>query len=251
MTAAAKPRLDRVCEGPIIITMSSPKHHLKGPGSPHYGEKISKVCVNCGAEFVVRYGLKARKVCSKPCHVRSQLILNHENARNTAAKFWARVGQPDPVTGCRLWLGGSDKDGYGKIKYEGRFRRAHQVAFELATGVAIPADRLVMHSCDTPPCCEPLHLTLGTNKNNMDDMLAKGRQAKGDRNSSRLRPERLQRGEEHHGSKLSDDDVRQIRALYGKGTKRAWSISAVSKRFNVSYQTIWRAATGRGWKHVV
>lgn len=78
------------------------------------------------------------------------------------------------TSACWLWMGAADPEGYGIIKVAGRARRLTRVAWEMAHG-PIPADLLVLHSCDNPPCIRPDHLMLGTQRANIRDMLAKGR----------------------------------------------------------------------------
>lgn len=65
---------------------------------------------------------------------------------------------PEPNTGCLLWLASCDQDGYGKLSIDGRTRRAHRVAYELAFGPVPPGLQLDHRACSTPCCINPLHL---------------------------------------------------------------------------------------------
>ena len=76
--------------------------------------------------------------------------------------------------GCLEWPGQRDKNGYGMIWNGHGPRRTHRLAWELTNGAA-PAGMQVLHRCDNPPCCNPEHLFLGTPKDNVVDMMAKGR----------------------------------------------------------------------------
>lgn len=93
-----------------------------------------------------------------------------------AESFWAKVdvGAADQ---CWLWKAGLNRPGgYGRIgSHRCGQKLAHRMAFELTHG-AIPKGMSVMHSCDTPRCCNPAHLSLGTHADNMRDMKRKGRQ---------------------------------------------------------------------------
>ena len=122
---------------------------------------------------------------------------------------------------------------------------AHRASWIMEFG-PIPDGLLVLHKCDVRNCVRPGHLFLGTYKDNMDDMYAKGRGPTGDKNGSRTRPQRRpfgdrngsrtcpesrQRGVEHYlhknpslvmgvrnpNSKLNDSEVALITYLYGKG----------------------------------
>lgn len=85
---------------------------------------------------------------------------------------------PEPNTGCWLWLRGMIKGGYGVVFKGSRSGRyAHRVSYELFVG-PIPDGIIVCHKCDTPLCCNPRHLFLGTVEDNMQDMVRKGRAAK-------------------------------------------------------------------------
>lgn len=84
---------------------------------------------------------------------------------------------PEPNSGCWLWeLGQARFDGNGVVKHNRRQRIAHRVSYEIFHG-PIPAGMFVCHKCDTPLCVNPDHLFLGTPKDNVDDMLRKGRAA--------------------------------------------------------------------------
>ena len=80
----------------------------------------------------------------------------------------------DKTDDCWEWKGWKDKDGYGGLSYKGVTYKAHRVSYELYSGIA-PGDKCVCHSCDNPSCVNPDHLWLGTQKENVHDMIAKGR----------------------------------------------------------------------------
>ena len=77
--------------------------------------------------------------------------------------------------GCWLWQGTVAGNGYGSLSHAGnRHYAAHRAAYEVFNG-DIPANLLVRHTCDTPLCCNPSHLILGTHSDNMKDSVARGR----------------------------------------------------------------------------
>jgi hypothetical protein len=76
---------------------------------------------------------------------------------------------------CWPWLGGTDGKGYGLINSAPNGEtRAHRAAWVHFNG-PIPEGKNVLHTCDNPPCCNPKHLFLGGQQENIDDMIAKGR----------------------------------------------------------------------------
>lgn len=81
---------------------------------------------------------------------------------------------PEPNTGCILYFGTLDKNGYGKIYYNKKHQRVHRLVYELKNG-KIPRENIIQHKCDTPSCCNIEHLELGTYKSNMVDKVNKGR----------------------------------------------------------------------------
>lgn len=86
---------------------------------------------------------------------------------------------PVPETGCWLWLVGWKRDKYGKVNKGGRaITEAHRMFYQHFNG-EIPSGLYVCHKCDTPSCCNPSHLFLGTHADNMADMVRKGRSRQG------------------------------------------------------------------------
>jgi len=84
------------------------------------------------------------------------------------------VGNKDE---CWLWTGAivSNSKPYGQVKVEGKNRLVHRVIYELYTGEELLDNVQVCHSCDNPRCCNPNHLWVGTNADNMLDKMIKGR----------------------------------------------------------------------------
>lgn len=94
----------------------------------------------------------------------------HADTWMTPARFWAKVDRGDD---CWEWTGIKDPNGYGRCGMFGE-TLAHRVAWKL-TREAIPGGLFVLHRCDNPPCCNPDHLFLGTQADNIADMDHKGR----------------------------------------------------------------------------
>lgn len=89
------------------------------------------------------------------------------------ARFWAKVERRG-LDDCWLWQASVINIGYGAFRIAHRTVRANRIAYFLATG-SDPLAALVCHSCDTPRCCNPRHLFLGSTGDNQRDKCAKGR----------------------------------------------------------------------------
>ena len=160
-----------------------------------YPSKVERTCLVCGKSFLTIPAAVQRgggKYCSRACYHKSQAI-------PLETHFRKGVGQTTE-NGCVLWAGIKDAKGRGII-YSSTHRRgkrvfsAHRVAWELAKG-AIPEGQCVPHTCDNPPCINVEHLFLGTQLENIADMVIK------DRSPNR---------------KLTPAEVRSIRRRYAEG----------------------------------
>jgi hypothetical protein len=183
---------------------------------------MSVVCPNCSRVFRRSLGTHVQK-----CGVDFEDI------------FWSRVDKNGP-NGCWLWTGTIRKtDGYGHFmhKYPGATklvtRKTHRLAWELLYGSIDPRLDLI-HSCDNPPCCNPAHLRLGTEKDNMQDCKAKGRNVFGERNRH---------------AKLTEAQVQSIRAEYWYKNGRS-NIRELAAKYGMSRITLTAIVSGRIWKHL-
>lgn len=160
--------------------------------------------------------------------------------------FWSKVN----VLGeneCWEWTAWKDKDGYGRLGLGNLKPYAHRVAWFLTNG-QIPLGKLVLHKCDNPPCANPRHLFTGTNKDNLIDAAKKGRTASGDKNGSRLHPEKLNpaRGESHWLSKLTKQDILCIRKRYFEGETQ----ESISEGFGITRAYVSEIVNRKRWTHI-
>jgi len=145
-----------------------------------------------------------------------------------AQKFWSRT----KIDGdCLIWIGCKFKSGYGKVNSGGRMLRANRVAWELLNG-PIPDGFCIRHTCDNPSCVKPSHLLVGTQKQNVCDMIERGRK----------NPEK---GTARYNCKLDETKIREIRAL-----APFTSAAALSRRYGVVPKTISQIIARKRWKHV-
>ncbi|MBX3031886.1 MAG: HNH endonuclease [Chloroflexi bacterium] len=90
-------------------------------------------------------------------------------------RFWGYVdrGADDE---CWIWRGPTYVGGYGRLSTPGgKHVRAHRFSYELATGTSLAPGLVIRHTCDRPPCVNPAHLLPGTQRENIADMMSRGR----------------------------------------------------------------------------
>lgn len=142
--------------------------------------------------------------------------------------------------GCWIWQGGKTKDGYGLVYMgNGKTCYAHRFAFERCVG-KIPDGLKICHNCpggDNPSCVNPAHFFLGTQADNLRDMVAKGR-------GRAVGP----KGEAAPSAKMTDEKVLEIR--------RRWPLAklgekkSMAEELGIHYATLHRIATRRTWRHL-
>lgn len=153
----------------------------------------------------------------------------------TKDEFWDRL---DKTGECWEWTGCVDGSGYGMTTIDGKHLKAHRAAWTITNGEIPPPHTgpqrmLVCHKCDNRRCCNPAHLFLGTNRDNVDDMMRKGRTARnpGTRNGQ---------------SKLNPLKVREIRYMHSTGK----DCNTIARLFNLDPRTIEFVVTRVTWRHV-
>jgi hypothetical protein len=82
------------------------------------------------------------------------------------ARFWSKVSLCEQ-TGCWLFVGARNRDGYGSFSLGGKVRSAHRVAYEVLVGPVPHGLELDHARCQTPACCNPSHLEPVTHRENM------------------------------------------------------------------------------------
>ena len=157
-------------------------------------------------------------------------------------RFWCKVEKTDA---CWLWTGSKRHKGYGAFVYKKNGQviqgRAHRYSYELHKG-EIPAGLFVLHRCDIPACVNPEHLFLGTNRDNVEDMVSKGRHVPG----GTYGPGNYQRGEDHHSAKLNETIVREIRRQRGEGRSIGW----LARTYGITIGHTHRIVTRKAWVYV-
>ncbi len=168
--------------------------------------------------------IEAPKLCACGCGHRiasdRTFFKGHRPPKSFADRFWEHVDKTDT---CWLWTGTLRPDGYAYIQLSYpsvKKVRVHRISYEMHYG-PIPDGLLVCHKCDQRNCVRPEHLFLGTDKDNSDDMRAKGRQ----------RYVGQPGGESNTSHKLSASDVIEIRKLYDEGVL---TIQEIATHYGVS-----------------
>jgi hypothetical protein len=144
-------------------------------------------------------------------------------------RFWAKVkirGDEE----CWEWQACRKAEGYGRIVVAGHVRGAHRVSWIIANAAPIPENMLVMHRCDNPPCVNPAHLRLGTDIDNANDMLSKGR-------------DRRPIGTESPLARVTEQDVRAIRESKLSSIK-------IAPRYGISATQVRTIRRRESWRHV-
>ncbi len=142
-------------------------------------------------------------------------------------RFWSKVSKGDY---CWQWEAAKTPKGYGVFVHEGKAQLAHRLVLENG-GLSVEG-KVVRHSCDNPSCVRPSHLRLGSYQDNSDDMVSKGRQAK---------------GTDIPQSKLQESHVSEIKWLLSNtGAPQQW----IADRYGINQSVVSRIKRGLAWSHV-
>lgn len=147
-------------------------------------------------------------------------------------RFWSKVNKDD--SDCWNWNAYYDKDGYGQIKINGKNMGAHRVAFEIYHNQKIKEGMFILHSCDNRKCVNPAHLREGTQQENINDKVERGRCRNGNL-----------KGEAHGSSKLTQQQVNEIRERYAVGNI---SQKELGEEYGVKQTTICDIIRFKLWK---
>ena len=163
-----------------------------------------------------------------------------------------------PESGCIIWAGYKNEKGYGVFSK----KYAHRFSYEHHYKVTIPAGILVCHHCDTPSCVNPQHLFLGTQKDNIADMIKKGRARYADVNGKnnpmfgKHHSEETRKklsiiktgnyaGENHPRASITMDDVHSIRAKRSQGL----TAKQISTDLGISFHIVRNVIYGKSWRY--
>lgn len=119
-------------------------------------------------------------------------------------RFWSKVDRSGGPSACWPWLCGRDKDGYGKFwMRNGRTIRAHRYAVRLLEP-GNSKERVGKHSCDHPWCCNPAHVSVGSQAQNQAEKAKRGRSLQGTK---------------HHQAKIDEETALLIKRRYRAGDR--------------------------------
>lgn len=131
--------------------------------------------------------------------------------------------------GCQIWLGELNDTGYGLIRISGKIKMAHRISWTESMG-PIPEGMKVLHRCDVRCCIRPDHLFIGTQADNVQDMLKKGRGA-------------LAAGEFNGRAKLSEVQALQI-------LQSSLGCAELARQFGISASMASAIKLGKNWRHL-
>jgi hypothetical protein len=181
---------------------------------------VTCICEHCGKEFqAINYRAKKglARFCDRACS--RQSIVG-----NPLDRFWNHVDKTSDKNGCWIWTGDFSNTGYGRIGVNGKRILTHRFSWSLVNG-EIPDGLQVCHHCDNRWCVNPEHLFLGTNEDNIADMVSKARQ-------------------QH---RLNPSDVRKARDLYKTGN---YSQSQLARMFRINQSSMSAVIGRRTWKSI-
>lgn len=204
--------------------------------------RTGSYCFECEKqERAKRFAKKQAEKTHAPRKKRKLIIVSFE-------RLISNTDKSNNPNDCWNWMKSKNGKGYGKTCSGGKLHYTHRLSWSLVNG-EIPDGLFVLHKCDNPSCINPEHLFIGTQKENLEDMIKKGRNnhPTGDRHGSKTKPEKVARGEKIFNSKLNDSlvlEIRKIKKLTGA------SNDAIANQYGVTPPTIRSIVNGITWTHI-
>lgn len=195
----------------------------------HKGDYWACRC-DCGTERAVIGGSLGKSSSSCGCKNRENSLLSRKKKVKSLRERILNAITVNEKTGCWEFCMFLDINGYGRVNAgNGKTVFAHRTMYEEYKGSA--EGKFVLHRCDNPKCCNPEHLFLGNAKDNYDDMVSKGRH---------------KRGSQLPQSKITENDVIEIRRMYSSGEKQR----VIGDIFGINQATVSEICSLKKWKHV-
>lgn len=208
---------------------------------------IKKLC-ECGCGGLAPI---ATKTNSAQGHIKGKamrFIQWHKKKKSIGPRFWNKVNKEGPLpsaeaiaahpdiagTSCWVWKAATT-NGYGIFGIWPRNYVAHKVAWYLTYGTW--PKPFALHKCDNRSCVRPTHLFEGTQLDNSQDMVSKGRCKPGTKFGD---------GEKHFNAKLTAKQVQRIRKLYSQGKSQR----LLAEQFEVSKSNIKHIVRHKSWKTI-
>jgi len=201
---------------------------LLTPGESKPLKLATFICERCGKKFQKEFWFikKGRRFCSHACRTQDPL-----------KALLSRVVKQ--ANGCWDYTGNLDMGGYGQIKVAKKHWLAHRLMWTLWNQKRIPKGLVVRHSCiGNRKCINPDHLLVGTQKDNIHDMIRQGRFRKGGRPEVRM---------------FTDDQVREIRMIRkpaSKGERLKPTYKELGRKYGIKGAAIWQIVNFKTYKEV-
>lgn len=148
-------------------------------------------------------------------------------------RFATTIEYPNDVRLCWMWRGDANEGGYGRFWYKGKKYPAHRVMMCLLTGQPHPEGKVIDHMCSVTGCVNPFHLRFLTPLQNM--------------RVSRVVSGRKTRGSLNGQSKLTEQDIKNIRREYASG---AVTQRELATKYGTSQALISLIFKGKKWGYI-
>lgn len=199
---------------------------------PEVLPRIHTQCSYCSAALqIVPWIIRNDYFCNRVCYDSFRAI-----PVDPAAKFWSKVNKEPgqgPNGDCWEWVGSTNGPGYGTFFWPGgASMNSHVASYWITTGDTDTKGFTICHTCDNRVCVNPAHLFKGTQGDNMNDMVAKGR---------------CKEGPKHPDAKFSSEQVREIRVRFSTGISSRLELAI---EYGVSLGVVCNLIKGRTYKNV-
>lgn len=203
----------------------------------HYRLGSALAEINTFPEKCTVDGCDNKYKCSGFCSKHFQRINKHGSLKKefhdlSIIDRFTQKTKLNEETGCVEWIGCKIPKGYGQFVSEGISYRAHRFSYQYYIG-EIPNNLFVLHKCDNPSCVNPSHLFLGTNDDNMQDMVNKKRSVH-------------RYGEQNPSAKITEELAIEVKRMIDLNKKQ----KDIANTLNISSHIVSNIKRGVSWSYL-